>query len=117
MTITERIFSILASKKLSQKDFSSYIEVNEKTVSAWKKNNSLPPADKLSKISDFLEISLELLITGKEKKPLPNFTENELEMIQIFKYLTPTQQGKLIERAKIMSEDNDTETMRKENVS
>lgn len=37
MTITERIFVILAQKGLSQKEFAKMIEVNEKTVSAWKK--------------------------------------------------------------------------------
>ena len=66
MTITERIFVVLAQKKLSQKEFAKRIEVNEKTVSAWKKNNSLPPVDKISKISDCLEVTIDYLLTGKE---------------------------------------------------
>lgn len=40
--------------------------MNEKTVSAWKKNNSLPPVDKISKISDCLGVTIDYLITGKE---------------------------------------------------
>ena len=67
MTITERIFVALAQKQLSQKEFAKRIEVNEKTVSAWKKNNSLPPVDKISKISDCLEVTVDYLLTGKER--------------------------------------------------
>ena len=37
--------------------------------------------------------------------------------MDIFKELTPTQQGKLIERARVMSEDNEIEAINKENVS
>ena len=66
MTITERIFYVLSEKGLSQKEFAQSIGVNEKTVSAWKKNNSLPPADKLSEISDYLNISVNYLLSGEE---------------------------------------------------
>lgn len=67
MSITERIFVELSQKSISQKDFAKKIGVNEKTVSAWKNNNSLPPADKLPIISEVLGLSLDYLITGQEK--------------------------------------------------
>lgn len=66
MTITERIFGELSQRNISQKEFALKINVNEKTVSAWKKHNSLPPADKLLEISNFLDISLIYLITGEK---------------------------------------------------
>ena len=118
MTITERMFIILKDKKLSQKDFSAYIDVNEKTVSAWKKNNSLPPADKLEIISNYLDVSLEYLITGKEKSSFSEFSDNELEMILLFKCLNLTQQGKIIERTKMMHEaEEEKDAVLKEKVS
>lgn len=107
MTITERIFLVLSDKKLSQKEFAASISVNEKTVSAWKKNNSLPPADKISNISDFLSVSLEYLLTGQEKSPSSELTENEQKIIDVFKNLTPTQQGEIIGRAKLIAELNE----------
>ncbi len=67
MTITERIFFILKKRKITQKDFAERIGVNEKTVSAWKNNNSLPPLDKISDISDCLGVSVDYLLTGEEK--------------------------------------------------
>ena len=107
MTITERLFLVLSNKNLSQKEFAKAINVNEKTVSAWKKNNSLPSADKISDISDFLNISLEYLLTGQEKSPSSYLTENEQKIIDTFKNLTPTQQGEIIGRAKVMAEQNE----------
>ena len=105
MTITERIFVILAQKGLSQKEFAKMIEVNEKTVTAWKKNNSLPPADKLSKISECLGVSFDYLLTGKEYSGNA-LTENERELLEYFGKLTERQQIKLIVRAEDMAEEN-----------
>lgn len=117
MTITERLFAILSEKKLSQKELGLYIGANEKTVSAWKKNNSLPPADKLSDISDFLNISLEKLVTGKEKNSSSKLSENEQRILELFAGLTPIQQGELIGRAAILSEQNEAEAKKKEKAS
>ena len=107
MTITERLFLVLSNKNLSQKEFAKAINVNEKTVSAWKKNNSLPSADKISDISDFLNISLEYLLTGQEKSPPSYLTENEQKLIDSFKSLTPVQQGEIIGRVQLMAEQNE----------
>lgn len=108
MTITERLFLVLSNKNLSQKEFAKAINVNEKTVSAWKKNNSLPSADKISDISDFLNISLEYLLTGQEKSPSSYLTENEQKIIDVFKNLNNTQQGEIIGRAQLMAEQNES---------
>lgn len=113
MTITERLFKTLADKKLSQKELGLHINTSDKTISAWKANNSLPPADKLVGISEFLGISLEYLITGEETNISSNLTESELKMLNLFSELTPIQQGELIGRAAIMSEQNEAETVRR----
>lgn len=102
MTITERIFVELSQKNIAQKDFATEIDVNEKTVSAWKRNNSLPPADKLSKISDCIGVSLEYLITGKEKSP--SLPEDELELLKYYKELPKHGRLKLIGRAAGMAD-------------
>lgn len=98
MTITERIFITLAQKHLSQKEFARKIDVNEKTVSAWKKNNSLPPLDKISNISDCLGVSIDFLITGQEKatKEELELSENEQELLSIFSQFSEREQIKVI---------------------
>ena len=88
------------------------------TVSEWLSANKYPRMDKIEILANYFNINKSDLIeepptevTGTE------LSENEREMIDIFKGLTPTQQGKLIERAKIMSEDNETDAIAKENAS
>lgn len=102
MTITERIFVELLQKNIAQKDFAMKIDVNEKTVSAWKRNNSLPPADKLSKISDCLGISLEYLITGKEERP--SLPEDEQKLIDQYNRLPQAEKIKLVARAEAIAD-------------
>jgi transcriptional regulator with XRE-family HTH domain len=38
------------------------------TLSDWKNGKSVPKVDKLQKIADFLNVSVEFLMTGKEKE-------------------------------------------------
>lgn len=102
MTITERIFVELSQKNIAQKDFANKIDVNEKTVSAWKRNNSLPPADKLSNISDCLGITLDYLLTGKER--VLSLPKDEQELINFYKALPTWEQQRLIGRAEALAE-------------
>lgn len=102
MTITERIFVELSQKNIAQKDFATKIDVNEKTVSAWKRNNSLPPADKLSNISDCLGITLDYLLTGEER--VLSLPKDEQELINYYKELPTWEQQRLIGRAAALAE-------------
>ena len=103
MTITERIFGILAQKGLSQKEFSKNIDVNEKTVSAWKKNNSLPPVDKISKISEFLGVSITYLITGAEDETNISLDGDEELLLSYFRGLNDKDKGIILGEAKLLS--------------
>lgn len=116
MTITERIFLILSQKKITQKDFSKQINVNEKTVSAWKKNNSLPPLDKISDISDCLGVSIDYLLTGKEKNsPKLELKPDEQELLDNFNKLSERSKGRLLEKAENLVELETKEKAEKEN--
>lgn len=101
VTITERIFVELSQRNITQKDFANNIDVNEKTVSAWKKNNSLPPADKLSNISDCLGISLDFLLTGEEKKP--SLSEDKVRLLEMYDMLTDMEKGEILGELKQMT--------------
>lgn len=96
MTITERIFMELCQKNIAQKDFATQIDVNEKTVSAWKRNNSLPPADKLSNISDCLGVSLDYLLTGEEKTSGIHENTSEQELIESYRKLSDFEKGEVL---------------------
>lgn len=67
MTISQRIFIILKEKGKKQKELSQYTGISEQTISDWKKKGSIPSADKISGIADFLEVSTDYLLTGEEQ--------------------------------------------------
>lgn len=68
MTISQRIFGIMEQKHLKQSDLANYIGVANSSVSDWKKKGSTPSADKIVKISEFLNVSVDYLL-GRVDEP------------------------------------------------
>ncbi len=102
MTISQRIFLILKEKKLKQKELAKRTGISESAISDWKKKGTNPAAENISAIADFLEVSLEYLVTGKEKGlSLP---DDELELLTYYKELPEREQMKLIGRASALAE-------------
>lgn len=64
----KRYCEIRDAKGLKDADVSRGTGITKSTFSEWKSGRSQPKTDKLQKIADFLEISLEYLMTGKEKE-------------------------------------------------
>lgn len=68
MTISQRIFGIMEEKHLKQSDLANYIGVANSSVSDWKKKGSTPSADKIVKISEFLNVSIDYLLGRTENQ-------------------------------------------------
>lgn len=66
MTISQRIFYELKKQNKTQKQLSEFTGISTSTISAWNKNGTNPSADSIYPISQFLNISLEYLLTGNE---------------------------------------------------
>lgn len=76
-------------RKIKDSDVSKATGITKSTFSDWKSGRSKPKNDKLQKIADYFNVSLEYLTTGKEDTSLPDFTEknerdikNSLEAIK-----------------------------------
>lgn len=65
MTVYERIECLRKSRGLSQGKLEKELGFSNGSVSKWK--NSMPTMERLQKIADFFEISLDYLITGKDQ--------------------------------------------------
>jgi len=126
MTFGERIYKLRTEKGMTQDELA--VAAGYKSRSSIAKIESGerdPHQSMIASLAKALNTTPAYLM-GWEEDNTPvepkeeeetELSENEREMIDIFKGLTPTQQGKLIERARIMSEDNETETITKENAS
>lgn len=66
MNLGERIYELRNEKNLSQGDLADALDVSRQSVSKWENNMAVPDLEKLIKLCDIFEISLDEL-TGREK--------------------------------------------------
>ena len=66
MNLGEKIYQLRSEKNLSQGDLADKLDVSRQSVSKWENNTAVPDLDKLIKICDIFEISLDEL-TGRKK--------------------------------------------------
>ncbi|MBE5824096.1 MAG: helix-turn-helix transcriptional regulator [Butyrivibrio sp.] len=71
MSISEKIFSLLDERGMSQREFSRKTGITQSTISDWKRKNTNPSADKIIAICDVLKVSpYELLQEGDSNDEL-----------------------------------------------
>ena len=77
MTLGERIYKLRTDKEMSQGDLANALEVSRQSISKWETNGSVPELDKLIKLSEIFDISLDDLVIGKEKEQKQQETRRE----------------------------------------
>ncbi len=64
MNLGERIYQLRAAKNLSQEDLADALEVSRQSVSKWETGGSVPELDKLVKLCEIFEVSMDHLVRG-----------------------------------------------------
>ncbi len=77
MSLGERIYKLRTEKEMSQGDLADALEVSRQSISKWETNGSVPELDKLVKLSEIFDISLDELITGKAPEKHPDAPTEE----------------------------------------
>ena len=103
MTISQRIFQLLKSKGRMQKELAAYTGISTAAISDWKTHGTNPSSDKIVAIAEFLDVSPEYLLTGKESEK--NLSENEIEVLHIYRKFSDRDQLKIIGRLEQMYEN------------
>jgi transcriptional regulator with XRE-family HTH domain len=91
--IFERIECIRKKKGFDRKTIAEYAGVAQQTIGNWERNNSMPAADTAIKVSEFLEVSVYWLITGKNPDCL---TPEQRQFLSNFKRLALREQNAVI---------------------
>lgn len=65
MNIGERIYQYRTSKGLSQGDLAEMLNVSRQSISKWENNTAMPDLDKIVKLSEIFDISLDELVKGQ----------------------------------------------------
>lgn len=74
VTLGERIYQERTARRLSQTDLAEALEVSRQSVSKWETNASVPDLDKLVKMCELFEVSMDSLVRGidsQERKDDP----------------------------------------------
>ena len=71
MDIADRIFELADKKYKEQRDFAHALNIAPQRVSEWRRRKSESYMKRLPQIAELLGTSVEYLITGEEKKPVP----------------------------------------------
>ncbi|MCL2697934.1 MAG: XRE family transcriptional regulator [Oscillospiraceae bacterium] len=104
----------MAEKGLKQNELASFSGISTSAVSAWNKKNLNPAAEKLSIIADFLNVSLEYLITGKDSVKNTNLSDDEIKLLEYYKGFDECNKCRILERAETLSELDAEEKAKKE---
>lgn len=101
--ILTRISAELARQGKQQAELVAYLDLPKGAYSNWKAGKSRNFCEHLGAIAEFLGISAEFLVTGKEtEKNLTNPREEEL--IHLYRKLNDEKQDALRHMAKLLSE-------------
>ena len=71
MSLGENIYKLRTGKRMSQEDFAAAMEVSRQSVSKWENNMAVPELEKLIKMANLFEVSLDELVGNAPGQPKP----------------------------------------------
>lgn len=85
--ITQRILSLLEEKSLTATDLCRAIGINTSTMTNWKNRGTDPPAKMIIPICEFLGVSSDYLLTGKERSSKQDVLSEDSEWLALIHQL------------------------------
>ena len=74
---------LLDEKGLKNADVARATGISNMTLSDWKRGKSVPKSDKMRKIAEYLNVSVDYLMTGNEMEFTAEMAEIDLELSQM----------------------------------
>ncbi len=72
MNLGDNIYHYRTQKNMSQGDLADALDVSRQSVSKWENNSAVPELEKLMKMAQVFDITIDELVTGEEKEiPTP----------------------------------------------
>lgn len=65
MSLGETIYRLRTEKSLSQGDLAEMLDVSRQSISKWENNSAVPDLEKIIKLSEIFEVSLDELVKGE----------------------------------------------------
>ena len=94
---------LLDEKGLKNADVARATGISNMTLSNCKRGKSVPKADTMQKIAEFLNVSVDYLMTGEEKE-VPTFSPEHIELISAYDKLSSADKLAIMQIIKSLSE-------------
>jgi transcriptional regulator with XRE-family HTH domain len=88
MEFNNRLYQLRKQRGFSQEELASRLNVSRQTVSKWEIGDSTPDMEKLVAMSELFDVSLDMLVLGKEEKLAPTAAKSEFTSVLNEKVLT-----------------------------
>ncbi|MBP3399269.1 MAG: helix-turn-helix transcriptional regulator [Erysipelotrichaceae bacterium] len=82
MNLGKKIYEQRIKKNLSQEDLANLLNVSRQSVSKWENNNTVPDLEKMIKLSEIFEISLDELVKGEKSS-----SNHNVQVVTCFHHL------------------------------
>ena len=105
MKLSQTLDKLMSERDVSAYKISKATGISDRLIGYWRKGEKLPGAENLLTIANYFGISVDYLLTGKEKSsPTNQLTADEQELLDIYNSLSPKSQGRLRDRAEVLAE-------------
>lgn len=98
MEIIERIYELLHDRDKKAYELCEKLDIRTSTMSTWKARTNDPPARYMKTIADFLDVSLDYLLTGHEAPVRKTTTPEEDELLELFRKLPGNRRQRFLGR-------------------
>lgn len=109
MTLGQRICMYRTRQQLSQAVLAEQLEVSRQSVSKWETDASVPELDKLIRMSELFDVSLEELIKGQPAKLSSNEPRKEVVSEKISEQIVSPETTEITEHEEAVSETEPTQ--------
>lgn len=102
MTISERLFNIMAERNISMPELSRMTGISRHTIFDWQRRNTNPGADKIMLLCEALEITPEELLIGThnsaptDRGMSVSLNDTEIELLKYYQELSDTKKRRLL---------------------
>ena len=84
MQLGEHIYQYRSARGMSQGELASAVDVSRQSVSKWENNSSVPELDKLIKMSQLFNVTLDELVYGKQEASIEEKPSRETATPGVF---------------------------------
>lgn len=95
MEIIERMFLVMQEKKIKSVELAELLGIHKGVISKWKSRNTNPPSEFIVPICEFLNVSIDFLLTGEEKKN-EEVSQEEINLVRMLRELNPEVQQYIV---------------------